>query len=139
MLVVVAGNSGIVSVFCVPPMPQFVGGSQGFGDALASTGADIGVGKVEVVLLVEIVVVAADFGVIVAEKGVNGVLARGESSVLAERSGVSIELFPDLSRLSDICLVKQGTAEVLFGITSGVRFLGDIGRRPSFGGFCDSS
>jgi len=139
MLVVVVGNSGVVSVFCVPPRPQLVGGSQGFGDALASTGADIGVGRVEVVVLAEVVVVAADFGVMVEEKGVNGVLARGESSVLAERSGVSTEVLPDLSRLSDICLVKQGTAEVLFGITSGVRFLGDIGRRPSFDGFCNSS
>lgn len=90
-------------------------------------GADTGVGSVELVMAV----VAADAGVKAAEQGVKGVLILGESSVLADRSGMSTGVLPDRSRLSEACCVKRGTADVEAGITRGVRLFGDNGCRSS--------
>lgn len=109
--------------------------SHGFGDARLSMGADTGVGSVEAVTAV----VAADLGVVrVEESGVKGVLARGESSVLAERTGASTGVPPHRSRLSDICRVRRGTAELVAGITRGVRLFGDSGCLASFWSRCTS-
>jgi hypothetical protein len=110
----------------------FAGLSHGLGDCRVSIGADTGVGNVEAVMAE----VAADLGVVnAAESGVNGVREWGESSVLAERMGASTGVPQDRSRVSDICRVRRGTAELVGGITSGVRLFGDSGCRASFSGF----
>jgi hypothetical protein len=110
--------------------------SHGLGDALCSTGADNGVGNVEAVMTV----VAADLGVVnEAESGVKGVLARGESSMRAERLTASTGVLPDRSRVRDPWRVKRGAAEVHVGMTSGARLFGERGCRSSFWGRCSSS
>ena len=115
--------------FGVPATAEFAGLSHGLGDARCSTGAESGVGKVEAVMTV----VAADLGVVnEAESGVKGVLARGESSVRAERAESSTGVLPDRRRLSDGCRVKCRAAEVDVGMTSGASILGDNGCRGSF-------
>jgi hypothetical protein len=87
------------------------------------------VANVEVVMAV----VAADLGVVkAAESGVKGVLARGESSVRAERIGASTGVVPDRSRVRDGCWVRRGATEWHVGITRGARILGDNGCRASF-------
>jgi len=101
--------------------------SHGLGDARASIGAVTGVASVDVVM----VDVAADMGVSAAERGVNGVRMRGESSVLAERMVGSRGVLPDLRRLRDTFWARRGTAVPGAGITSGARLLGESGGRPS--------
>jgi hypothetical protein len=75
------------------------------GDDRDSIGADTGVGNVDTVIAEN----GADLGVVRvvdADRGVNGVLVTGESSVRAERIVGSSGVLPDRSRLNDICLVR---------------------------------
>lgn len=101
--------------------------SHGLGDARASIDAVTGVGRVDVVT----VEVAADMGVKAAERGVNGVRIRGESSVLADRIVGSRGVLPDRRRLRDICWARRGMAAPGAGITRGAKLLGESGGRPS--------
>jgi hypothetical protein len=124
----------------VPTAAQLVGFSHGLGDALCSTGADTGadtgVGNVETVMAV----VAADLGVVRdAESGVNGVLARGESSGRAGRVGASTGVLPERRWLDDIWRVRRGAAAFEVGMTSGVRLLGERGCRIPSWDRCRSS
>lgn len=114
------------------------GASHGFGDERDTTGAEMGVGRVEVVICDK-----ADFGVVSvvdAEKGVKGVkgvlTVDGESSVRTERDVGSAGVLPDRSRLRDwsLMLISRGTIDVLFGITSGVKDFGERGCRLSMTG-----
>jgi hypothetical protein len=89
--------------FNAPVAAWFVDLSHGLGDSLWSAGAEIGVANVDAAMAV----VAADLGVVKeAETGVNGVLARGESSARAGRVGPSTGVLPDRSRLIDIRRAK---------------------------------
>lgn len=73
--------------------------SHGISEDLMSVGADIGVGSVEAVPAL----VAADLGVLeIAERGVNGVRALGESSNLADRIVESTGVVPARRRLHDV-------------------------------------
>ena len=64
-----------------------------------SVDADMGVGSVEA----DPTVVAADLGTVeVAERGVKGVLALGESSNFADRSVDSTGVVPARRRLDDV-------------------------------------
>ena len=84
--------------------------------------------------------VAADLGVVTAaESGVKGVLARGESSVFADRIATSTGVLPERSRFKDNCRVRRGADELVVGITSGARLFGDSGCRSSACGRCSSS
>jgi hypothetical protein len=74
-------------------------------------------------------VVAADPGVVTAERGVKGVLARGESSVVAERVGAMTGMVPERSRVRDICCAIPEAVELAVGMTSGARLFGDSGCR----------
>lgn len=117
--------SGAVAVASLGvPATLCAGLSQGLGDDRASIGADTGVGRVEVVM----VDVAAERGVVrAAESGVYGVLALGESSILAGRSVGSTGVLPARRRLSDNCRVRRGTVVEADGITSGARLFGERG------------
>ena len=85
--------------FSAPVAAWLVDLSHGLGDSLWSAGAEIGVANVDAVMTG----VAADLGVVNdAETGVNGVLARGESSARTARVGPSTGVLPDRSRLIDI-------------------------------------
>lgn len=75
------------------------------GDDRDSIGAETGVGSVDAVMADN----GADLGVtrvVDAERGVKGVLVKGECSVRAERMVGSSGVLPDRSRLNDICLVR---------------------------------
>lgn len=84
---------------------EIAGLSHGFGDDRDSAGAEIGVGRVEVVMFER-----ADLGVVRvvdAERGVNGALVmEGESSVRAERIVGSNGVLPDRSRLDEYCFMR---------------------------------
>jgi hypothetical protein len=119
----------------VPTAVTLEGLSHGFGDDRDSTGAEMGVGSVDAVIAEN----GADLGVVSvvdAERGVNGVLVTGEPSVTAERIVGSKGVLPDRSRLKDIFLVSWGAAEVMRGMTSGVKDFGERGCRASETGGC---
>lgn len=99
--------------------------SHGLGEPRDSAGADNGVGRVEVVMLV-----VADRGVVIEAEvraGVNGVRVLGESSVRADLVADSGCVSLDLRRLSDSCRANRGSGPVCVGIVNGARSFGESG------------
>lgn len=99
--------------------------SHGLGEPRDSAGADTGVGRVEVVMLV-----VADIGVVAEVEvgaGVNGVRILGESSVRADLMAGSGCVSFDLRRLSDSCRANRGSGPLCVGIVNGARSFGESG------------